>query len=77
MKKLIIAVIAILMAVFANTAQAMTEAEIVDYICDTVPGISQQEVRFCAEAWQNGGHFMVKSFEFQSYQFRQINPDMC
>jgi hypothetical protein len=61
MKKVIMIVIAMVFAV--NNAQAMTGAEIVDYIRDTVPGISQQEVRFCADAWQNGGHFMVQSFD--------------
>ena len=63
MKKFIMIAIIAVMSVFANNAQAMTETEVVDYIRDTVPGISQQEVRFCADAWQNGGHFMVKSFD--------------
>ena len=61
MRKIIMIVIAMVFTV--NNAQAMTGAEIVDYIRDTVPGISQQEVRFCADAWQNGGHFMMKSFD--------------
>ena len=57
MRKIIMIVIAM---VFANSVQAMTEHEVADYIRSTVPGISDTEANWCADAHRNGGKFVVK-----------------
>ena len=63
MKKFIMIAIIAVMSVFANVASAMTEAEVAQYVLDTVPGASNSDARMCADSWAHGGHFMSKSFD--------------
>jgi hypothetical protein len=64
MKKILIALVAMVMTVFTNNAaNAMTEAEVESYILDTVPGATESEARMCADSWAHGGHFYMKSFD--------------
>lgn len=61
MKKFIIALVMAVVTVFANTANAMSEEEVAQYILDTVPGATANEAARCAQKWVNGGHFMMRS----------------
>ena len=66
MKKVHSYIIALVMAVmfgFANNANAMTEAEVAQYILDTVPGSTNFDARTCADAWVHGNTYMTKSFD--------------
>jgi len=62
MKTIVYIVIAIVM-VFTNSASAMTEHEVAQYVRDTVPGATNFDARMCADSWAHGGHFMSKSFD--------------
>ena len=44
---------------FANNA-AQAEMDVQKYVLDTVPGISDTEANWCADAHRNGGKFVVK-----------------
>ena len=61
MKKLI-AIITVIVMAFATftAAQAM---DVQQYILNTMPGISQQEAAWCADAHRNGGEFLIKHFD--------------
>ena len=47
--------------IFANTTvQAMTEAEVADYIRSSVPEATNFDARMCASAWQHGSTFRAE-----------------
>ena len=62
MKKLIAIIVAMVMFGF-NTASAMTEVEVAQYILDTVPGATEFDASMCAHVYVNGGTYMTKSFD--------------
>jgi len=55
--KIIYFIIAI---IFANTVNAMTEAEVADYIRSSVPEATNFDARMCASAWQHGSTFRAE-----------------
>lgn len=58
---MIIMTVVFAIAVMFNTAaQAM---DVQQYILNTMPGISQQEAAWCADAHRNGGEFLIKHFD--------------
>ena len=59
MKTIAYIVIAIVM-VFTNSASAMTEHEVAEYISEHVEGANHDDARFCADSWQNGGVYKAK-----------------
>lgn len=60
MKTIIYIALTIVMAFANNAAQAM---DVQQYILNTMPGISQQEAAWCADAHRNGGEFLIKHFD--------------
>ena len=66
MRKLIIAVIAILMAVFANTAQAEIVAttqsyeNVSHYVTKSIPDATTDEITACYNAVKNGPEYQIQ-----------------
>ena len=60
MKKIVIAIVVTIVAIFANNAQAMTETEVAQYVRNTVPEASNFDARMCASAWQHGSTFRAE-----------------
>ena len=56
--KIITIIIAIMFGF--NTANAMTETEVAQYVRNTVPEASNFDARMCASAWQHGSTFRAE-----------------
>lgn len=59
MKKIILAIVAIVTAVMFNTAAA-DEVDVALYIYSKVPGATAADAKECARVWAHGGTYMVK-----------------
>ncbi len=61
MKKVLITIVMVIVSMCCvNGVQAM---DVQQYILNTMPGISQQEAAWCADAHRNGGEFLIKHFD--------------